>query len=229
MTTLMLAGIVPPGTPWPDGAPPHERLEAEPGLALALPVPEDADWTGEATTIALAEAQHGLLCRYAAAGDVLPVALGAVFSGRAALAAHLSSEAEQIAGQARLLSGRVEYMLTIDIVAETGSGPAASGGRDHLRRRRAARDRRKDRGAARKRFVDGIARRLSDQALGLRVRPGRGAGRLATIDLLLPRGGLDAISLAVEAILDDAQDLGLCLTLTGPCPAFSFLERPADG
>jgi hypothetical protein len=229
MTPLMLAGLVPSGTPEPDGTPAHHRIPTGGHVGLALPLAAGIDLSDDCTAITLAQAQHALLCRYAETADVLPVALGGVFSGADSLGLHLAREASNIATLAERLAGRIEYSLAINLLPDRSAPGVAATGRDHLRQRARIRDDRTGRVAARRAFLESVSESLRPVTEAQRMVAGKDPGRLARIDALIERIRLAAFRSVIEVRLAEAETLGLALTLTGPYPAFTFSGAHADG
>lgn len=226
--TLMLLGIVPAGVPVPQGTPDHGAIAVGDWTGLTWRLPEGFDLASEEGTIRFAQARHEILCHYAGAADVIPVAPGDAFSDAGAVAQRIDRDVSRIAGLHARLAGCAEYALTIDTEPEADAAMKAATGRDHLRLRARMRDMRGERSNARHRFVEGFASGLGDVVEAHRTVAGRAAPRLARVDLLLRRDRIGACTAAITARLDEARNLGLRLSLTGPYPPFSFLDGALD-
>lgn len=225
MSALLLLGLVPADAPHPSAAPPHLRLRAGPGRdALAAALPED----GTAPALDWAILQNALLSAYAEQGDVLPVALGAAFSSQEALLAHLETALAQLEERAARLSGRVEYLMTVDAAAAPvrTDMPEAAG---YLRQRQAARDRRRTRTEARARLVADLVDLA--ETLGAEVRRHAVAApdRIALLSALVPRTAEAALRQGGTGLAADAAAAGATVRMIGPCAPFSFAaETDAD-
>lgn len=226
--TVMLVGLIPADAPVPDDAPDHLRITTAGLTAVALALPDDLDWTDEDTTLRLARVRHDLLCRHAGQGDVAPIDLGAVFSTIPVLRDYIDRHACDLGDRLARLAGRAEYALAVDVAPDRPVPTAARSGRDHLRQRAALRDRRDLGQAARRGFLSLISERIAPMAEHRRIVPGRQTGRLGRVDFVTRRDGLDHCRQALDALLPQARDLGLTLTLTGPYPAFSVCADRSD-
>lgn len=223
MTQLLLIGIVTPDMPICAAAPHHLRLLAGPRDAIALPLTCDINPSSEAGTVALLQAQNTILCHYAALGDVLPVAPGGAFSCSEALLVHLHAEAPRFAQLETRFRGCAEYALSVVSRPSEDKPEMAGNGRDHLRLKARARDRRGARSVSRQRFAGKVTDIVKAQSKALRVRAGSGTDRIARVDFLIPRDGLAPCRHHLEATLEEAASLDLLLSLSGPYPAFSFV------
>ena len=223
MTRLVLLGIIGPTVPFCARAPRHIRLPAGERDALALPLTPQIDPGSEAGTVALVQAQNAILCHYAATGDVLPVAPGGVFSGPDTLLRHVQAEAPRLARLEARFAGRAEYALSVLAGPLDVDEGTAESGRDHLRLKARARDRRGARTDARRRFLGRVADIVTARSEAIRLRSGSGTDRLARVDFLMARNCLEACRQHLETTLDEARSLALTMRLAGPYPAFSFV------
>lgn len=229
MTRILLLGLVPRGTgplPCPE---PHLHLPAHDWEALALPLDasdDDAPQEDAARMIDWATRQNAVLSRYIPQADVVPVALGAVFSGAGALRAHLRDQADVLEQAARNVAGRCEYLLQIR-PDEDQPAPAAqppSGGSDFLRQRKGLRDARAHRARDRQRFVQQVGDRLSPLTTRTSPRDVAGKALLADLSLLVARDAEADLIATLRTLSGQSSALGLALRLIGPSPAYSFVE-----
>ena len=227
MTGLMLIGVLRGTHPAPSGAPAHARLTAGPWTGLALEVAETLDPEDTEAAVSLARLQHCVLCHYIAEVDVLPVAMGALFSNPAAIRAHLERDASHLRALADRLSGQVEYTVAFgrDAGPQTMTPPARRGA-DHLRQRRDKRDRARNHSRRSAALMDDVAATLTPITTALRRRGANREGRIGALDLLVRREDVVQCVSGIETHARDAEALGLSLSLTGPYPALSFVAEP---
>ena len=233
MGGLILHGLVPSGAGRPPGALPHLRIEAGPltGLATATsarPVLDDPE-----TTLEMAGTHNALLVAYAAVGDVLPVRLGACFSGETALVTHLARDPQPLLATLARLSGQAEYALRLDTAddAEPDDHPPATGGRAYLAAKRSRHAARRSRSETRRELSRTIRRTAEDIARASLYIPGNHPARLLDLALLMPKLAIGDLVGRLEALAEEAAHHGLLLRLTGPCPPYSFthpIEELAD-
>lgn len=227
---VLLLGFVDRDAPQPPDVAPHRRLPFGGILdAVAIDLPRVGPGGHEVQAMDMAIAQVSILSAYAAENDVLPVALGAAFSGDASLLAHLAVLAPRLLAQREALAGCNEWVLAVDErprpVAEP---PAVETG--YLRRRQAEiRDRRRLE-TARGEYLSTVARAFG--AADVRVgRPEcRPDATLATMVALVQRAAVETVRARLEELARDGERLGLALRLIGPCAPFSFIAvEDVDG
>ena len=219
---VLLVGFVDHGAPPPE-APPHRRLPSGSGLdAIVIDQIQQAPDAPEVQAMDLALAQVSILSAYADRHDVLPVALGAAFSGDDALFAHVSEITPRLLDKWRAVAGQCEWLVAID---RRLSGPAvpqveATG---YLRRRQAELRARRDMEAAHVDFVTSVIRALGTARFRL-GRPQAGSkASLAVVAALLHRAAVGTVRTRLEERAAEAERLGLTLRLIGPCAPFSFI------
>ena len=229
MSVRMLAGVVPSGTPRPETAPEHHRIEHGALIGLAfdvddrpLPEAEDAE-----RTLAWADRQMRLLCAYVETADVLPVALGAAFSSTDAIAENLADRGAAFGTLLRPLIGHVELALHLGQCRDSAPRrtPSGVGGRRFLEARQKRRNARRDRAMALRSLVEGIDDALRTCASEVRHRDPTREDRIADWSVLVPRDRLTACARALETPASLARGEGAAVRLIGPLPAFSFCEE----
>lgn len=228
MTGLLLLGFVAcGGTPRPTD-PPHLRLpgtDRHDALALALDqLPNDT--ANEMWAIEAALAQNAVLSAYVATEDVLPVVLGAAFSGAGPLRDHLKDQGAAIAARMQPLIGRAEFILHLLPLA---SAPApfapATGGAAFLRQRSAARDLRRNLGCERHDFAERASSDLRSLAVAAVARSPKSGGPILDVSLLVERTRTTALIERARAVAEAATGFGLALRMIGPCAPHSFTGR----
>ncbi|MEM6824825.1 MAG: GvpL/GvpF family gas vesicle protein, partial [Pseudomonadota bacterium] len=224
---LVLLGFVPRGVPAPPAAPPHHCVPF--GELSAIVINADThnlERQASDAILELAVTQNSLLSAYCEAHDVLPVALGAVFSCEAAVIEHLCSEESRIWQHWSGITGRAEYLVTLDLDSSIPE-PAPrlqSGGVEYLRARRRIRDDRAMQADRRLRCASDICRTAVSCA-ERHVVSRTGHGRLASLSLLVRRGDVGAMTESMEDAASEAEKLGLLLRVIGPCAPTSFIEE----
>jgi hypothetical protein len=221
---VLLLGLVPTTADTPGDAPPHRRVRGGAGLdAVVLDRASMRDTDAEAGALALAVAQASVLSAYAAGHDVVPVALGAVFSDDRALAARLGALGERIAAERTALAGAVEYVVAVE---RSGPPPPAAEPPEpqgYLRRRQADRVARRTVEAERRAFAGrmiAVLRQSGARVAAPRTPPGNA---LLTVSALIRRTSAGATVAALESLAPEAARLGLGLRMVGPCAPFSFV------
>lgn len=228
MTGLLLLGLVPASAAPVATDPVHLRLCGQGFDALALPLDRLAAAPAtEAWAVEAALAQNAVLSAYAATGDVLPVAIGAGFSGPAALGRYLGASAPALAARMQRLAGQAEYILRLLPGAVPAPAPPAAGegGAAFLRRRSASRERRRSLGQQRQVFAAGLAAGLAGFIRARIARPQKPGGALLDLCLLVDRCESAALVAHLGGLAAEAGELGLTLRLIGPCAPHSFVER----
>ncbi|MEO1328917.1 MAG: GvpL/GvpF family gas vesicle protein [Pseudomonadota bacterium] len=212
----------------------------------AGPIGEDPDQAGR-----LAKAHHDALCRLAAVIDVLPLRFGAATRTPEETAAGLAGDpdrADALKAAFLRIRGAAEYQIRLLISTQPGtppgtppgsppgtppaspaaSRPTAPNGRAYLRRkldRRQDEDRRRSATGALLDRIRGDAARLGRASV--EVAPGRPDLAL-DLSVLAARGSVEALSEAGGAWAALAEPFGLTLRITGPLPAFRFVDPSLD-
>ncbi|MEM1273962.1 MAG: GvpL/GvpF family gas vesicle protein [Pseudomonadota bacterium] len=229
MSELLLIGAVRGRPSRPTGAAPHHQIAVGGWTGLALACDAVADLSVEDDAAHLAKLQHDILCHYIIAGEVLPIALGAAFSAEAALTDHLARQLDTLERRHQPLTGKVEFTLSVHRADQTGTPVSHGGdGAQHLRRRRLSRDRMRANRAARVAFLAALSNQLSAHSCAYHERGQSKTGRLARYDVLLSRDKVDDWLTSLSKLASSAERHGLALSVTGPCPAFSFVDAAAD-
>ncbi|ABN78355.1 GvpL/GvpF family gas vesicle protein [Cereibacter sphaeroides] len=227
MSGLLLLGVVSGLGISPAITPPHLRLEGEGYAAILLsldrlpPDPASPDWAVQA-----ALAQNAILSAYAATEDVLPVALGAAFTGIAAVKRHLDAERATLDAGMERLAGRAEYVaqLIAEQVAD-GAAPAPASGSAFLKARSARHEQRRHLARERTGFARATAEELASLSCSASARPLKPDGPLLDLSLLVARDRVPALLGAAEASSRAGSRLALSVRLIGPCAPFSFLPE----
>ena len=224
MNRRMLIGALATARPAPPGAPHHRQVEAAgwSGLVLDLAAGIDLDRADDAAEIA--QLQHAVLCHYVVGGDVLPIALGAIFSDDMAIRAHLRDAGNGLDALATRMADHVEYSLALANAPGAGDRREGHGGAEHLRARRARRDRLRRHDSAG--MLKTIATDLRDHVASHRLR-GAQPGRTGAVDLLIRRDLWPACCMSLDIWAERARASGLVLAARGPYPPFSFIEDTA--
>jgi hypothetical protein len=227
---VLLLGFVDAKATQPSEAAPHRRLSFGDSLdAIVINVPRDAPEAREVQAMDLALAQISILSAYAAEHDVLPVALGAAFSGDDALLDHLTTIAPRIQTQRAALVGRSEWIVAIDSLSSGAAVPKAEAP-GYLRRRQAEIRARHDMEAARGEYLSSVVRAFGTAQVRLGRPQSRSHATLATIAALVHRAAAETARAKLEELAPEGERLGLALRLIGPCAPFSFtLAEEADG
>lgn len=226
MTALMLIGLVPGEVSSAPEAPPHTPVMAEGWTAIALDVALSAE-ADAATMLDWAARQNAVLAAYVTRFDVLPVALGSIFSGPHALRDHIRAENERLKAEAERFEGLCEYSLH---VAEAGGlfadhADPATDGRSFLRARQSRRNARATRGHDRAALLSEILDLLRTHSHEIRDLNAPEPDRILDYAILLPRKTVAALIDKVTVSASRADALGLSCRMVGPCPAYSFVTQ----
>lgn len=219
---VLLLGFVDRHAATPSDVPTHRRVPSSGDLDAILIDAAAVEGAPELEGMELAMAQVSILSAYAAKDDVLPVALGAAFSGDEALHAHVDAAAPLLHAQRAAIAGRSEWIVAIDR-QRPDEASQRSEGPGYLRRRQAEIGARRDLERARGAFISSVI-----QAVGTgEVRLGRPQARpresLAVVAALVKRAGADGVTKRLEELAAEGERLGLALRLIGPCAPFSFM------
>jgi hypothetical protein len=238
-----LAGV-PPGVA---GCGPPRCLAAGPGLwliAADAPLPEygsaaieqglaDMDWVGERALEHEAVVEHFL-----GAGSVIPMKLLTLFTSDERALADVEGRRAAIDGILQRIGGCREWGLRAFFDprraalarSEPAGEPGETTGRAFLLRKQAERD------AAKRELEDVQAEKerlfagLSGHARAARARPplrGQGPGRLVLdAAFLVPTAGAEAFQAEVRRRTAALAGAGYELVLSGPWPAYNFIEEP---
>ncbi len=234
MTSLWLHGLVVEGAATPPDAGAHRRIAAGGLVGLCTSVGQAPDTAESAVAGALAH--NALLVAQASQGAILPVRYGTAFSSEVALREHLSEHADlyratlQRIGDAREFGLRLQSVDAQPEPAFRGAPPQQETGRAFLERGRLRRDRRGEEAQRRACRADRLARVCAGEARAM-VRQARSrADTLVDLALLVSRDREDALRERARAAQIEAAKDGLCLTLSGPWPPYSFadLREAAD-
>ncbi|MGF1544571.1 MAG: GvpL/GvpF family gas vesicle protein [Parvularculaceae bacterium] len=180
----------------------------------------------------LARAHNRVLVDIAEKIDVAPIRLGAVHSGVDALFDFLDAERAAFEGALRAVAGAVEYAVDIasngpqpDEPAAPSESVAPVSGRDYLRARGLRRNAARDAAAAFDAFVDEAAERLSAHARKCLVETTAAAS--ASVKVLGARAPSASFLAALDEISQGAAANGYEFSVTGPWPAYSFVNGDA--
>jgi hypothetical protein len=192
----------------------------------------DAEIFADAEAIAtLALLHHDILSRLARSMDLVPVTLGALFSGADAVLARLAAQSASFLSALGRIEGRAEFAVKLTETAPATAAPvSAESGRGYLSALRARKEGVRADTVARARFAMELRQMLARQAVSFRDRPARpDPSRRVLIDLacLAPRGSETLAAILRESIGPKAEALGLSLRIEGPWPPYSFIAEAA--
>ena len=178
----------------------------------------------------MAGVHNSILVAYAAMGDVLPVRLGACFSGEPALSDHLERDAQPLLASLHRIAGKAEYALRVDVSGDAEPVPpsASGGGRAYLMAKRADHAARRTRSETRRELAETIRSTAVDLASAHLSLPCRQGDRLLDLALLLPKFASGDLSARLQPLAECAAGQGLRLRLTGPCPPYSFSHQETE-
>ncbi|ACM03605.1 GvpL/GvpF family gas vesicle protein [Cereibacter sphaeroides] len=228
MSGLLLLGVVSGRKICPAITPPHQRLDGDGYAAILLSLdrlpsdPSSPEWAMQA-----ALAQNAILSAYAATEDVIPVALGAAFTGIAAVRRHLDAERATLDTKMGRLAGRAEYLVQLfaEQIADPGA-PAPASGSAFLKARSARHDQRRHLARERAGFARATAQQLASLSCSAWARPLKPDGPLLDLSLLVVRERVPVLLKAAQACSRGGSHLALSTRLIGPCAPFSFLAEP---
>lgn len=229
MTQFLLLGLIPKETAPLHCEVEHMCLQTKQWTALVLPLdgsadPDDPEENAE-RMMHWAAQKNIVLATYVTKTDVLPVPLGAVFSGQTALENYLAQCADTLATSHDTVAGHCEYILQITPKdpAPAPVAPSSNGG-GFLQARKAVRDQRVHRTSARQKFVRTISQQLETLTTQSLSRDTAGKPILADLSLLIERPKTADLLAALQQRADDSSALGLAMRLIGPNPAYSFVQ-----
>lgn len=218
----LLLGLVDRGAVAPPDVPQHRRLPFESGLDAILVDAATGGDAPEVQALELALAQVAILSAYAAQDDVLPVALGAAFSGDEAVLAHLQAIKPHLLARRAELAGQSEWIVAIDRRASSGSEPQPEGG-GYLRRKLAEKRAQRDADTARDDFVRAVIGAFGPCEVRLAGPSARSRMSLAVVAAMVHRAAVQPVRTRLEDLAAEGERLGLSLRLIGPCAPFSFI------
>jgi hypothetical protein len=206
------------------------------GLCALVSAPEAAEadetlFADPEAVARLAMLHHAVLTRLARENDIVPVTLGAVFSGPEAVRHRLAVGAGAFRDALGRIAGGAEF--SVKLLAEAAADPApaaAETGRGYLAALKARKEAVRTDALARARFTLELRQALSGAAIRLRERPARpDPARRCLIDLacLAPRGSEALAASLAAALAPRAALLGLSLRIDGPWPPYSFIAEAA--
>ncbi|MEV5608713.1 GvpL/GvpF family gas vesicle protein [Streptomyces sp. NPDC052225] len=209
-----------------------ERDFAEVPLRAHL---EDLDWLTET-----ARAHQHVVGALTTVTSPLPLRLATVFRDDSGVRAMLEQEEDRFRAGLDRLEGRVEWGVKVYVEeaaqappAQEPPAPAASSGRDYLRRRRAERTARDDTWQRAERFAQELHDDLARHAAATRIHPpqnpelSRTSGRnVLNAAYLVERSTSEEFMERVDATKD--REPGLRVELTGPWAGYSFSGAADD-
>jgi hypothetical protein len=238
---------VPDGLAGVDGRHPVELVQGGGVAALASAVPLD-EFSAEALRSrledlerleALARAHERVLEAALAHGPVVPFRLCTIYESRPHLADMLGREGERLAAALARLDGVSEWGVKAFLASPAAAAAAAPGaeagaarsGTDYLRRRREQRAAAEAARDATDAALEVLHARLAEQAADAvlsRPQDPRLSGRAGEMVLngayLLANGRVEGFRALVESLAREHAQDGLELELTGPWPAYHFVE-----
>ncbi|WP_139031433.1 GvpL/GvpF family gas vesicle protein [Bradyrhizobium sp. ORS 375] len=175
----------------------------------------------------LAMTHHRILQAAAVVTDVVPIRLGTLVRGPGGARDLLSREAARFADHLATIRDALEFSVRILPTQQqsrtTRSQPST--GKEYLRFRR------DERASLRPAVVDTTLHELASQAVAIRERQARPAGRvpaLAEAAFLVRRHDLAAFDDCAGRIERQIAESGLALDIFGPWPAYSFVDGAAE-
>lgn len=225
MALLQLHGLVPIDTVANMNARAHRLLRCDRIGALVTTLSEafDLDDLDAEALTDWARGHHSILVAYCANGPVLPMAIGSVFSGEAAIRQVLAlNQTEHLRTLGTLATVR-EYVVRLFL--SDGPTPVAAtpdSGRAFLRVRQAKRDDRRDLKERQRACARDLARQLQDLSVQHRPAPEAKPDRLLDDVVLIRKDTVTALQALAAATAEIASELSLRLEVTGPWPAYSF-------
>lgn len=227
MSALLLIGFVTGTARHVAQSPKHLRIPIRGWTAIAINAAEGPQ-ADETQIVTWATTQNEILSNYIKTQDVLPVALGSVFSTEAALLSHVETHWESLTEAADDLAGQCEYSLYVEADSrepEQVGEDIETDGRSFLAARRSRRDSRAQLGEHRMIFLQDITRRVQSHAHRLVNIPRTRAGRVTDIAVLVSRGDAPSLIATLADCAPRASELGLHCRMVGPSPAFSFVTK----
>jgi hypothetical protein len=219
---VMLLGFVDLDAATPPDVPLHRRVPFRGGLDAILIDDAAVEGAPEVKAMELALAQVSILSAYAASDDVLPVSLGAAFSGDGALLAHLDAAVPLLLAQRAVIAGQSEWIVAIDRQRPDEARPRIEGA-GYLRRRQAEISARRDTETARGAFVTSVIQAFGTGDVRLDGPQARSRESLAVVAALVQRAAAEGVRRRLEVLAAEGESLGLALRLIGPCAPFSFI------
>jgi hypothetical protein len=187
------------------------------------------DWVSR-----LALAHEAVVEHFIDAAAVLPMKLFTIFANDARAIAHLGGERSRLAAAARRVGRHDEWGLRVVLAparTERGvRGPRRTSGMAYLTQKKVRREASLELvGQARQRAAS-LYRRLARHARLARRRPelessGQAGSLLLDAAFLVPRGRAARFRALTAREARTLAPLGLTLTLTGPWPAYSFVQE----
>jgi len=189
---------------------------------------QDLDWVSRC-----ALGHERVVESFLAAGTLLPMKLFTLFTGDAAALERSRADAARVAQLLKRLRGKAEWGVRLrrteqaQAPARRAARPVASG-REFLQRKLDERVVRRETTAGDRRAADSAFRDLKRHASAAVRKPlAEGAGRvLLDAVFLATKAGAAALRRDVAARARAVRADGLELVLTGPWPAYHFLEGP---
>jgi hypothetical protein len=238
----------------PDGLPglgPVRALAAGPRLwLLAATAPldlygpgpvekglKDLDWVG-----ARALAHEALIEHFGAQGTIVPMKLFTLFTSDARAQSHVTGMRRRLAGVLRRLAGRQEWGVRVsldaraaqDAVRESARSAARglAGGTGFLMAKKVAQSESRRLLTEARAAAEGLFERLSGRAAAaLRRPPASSEGQeplLLDAAFLVPSARGDAFQRRVAGEAQKLRARGCRVVLTGPWPAYNFIEGQAS-
>jgi hypothetical protein len=192
----------------------------------------DLDW------VAACGAAHEAVVEHAArSGTVVPLRLFTLFASEARASAHVAGQRERLDRVLDRLTGRQEWGLRVRLdprglaaARREAAAGAPRSGAEFLRGKQRARDAASRLVAHGRREVEDLFERLAALADDARRRPPvevDGVRLLLDAAFLVARGRVAAFKTHARVAARRLQELGCAVALSGPWPAYHFVEPPA--
>jgi hypothetical protein len=225
MALLQLHGLMRKTASILPNAPPHTTIDLDDFTAIASSFPDtisfDAMSPEEISEWALGH--HRILTAFSLHTTILPLALGAVFTNKAAIEQTISTNHSVYDAALNVLSQLQEYTLELKQVSARPDPPApADTGRGFLRTRRDSRDLRQTLAAERHKLARRVLNTLD--AVAIQIEPAGAPKSEKCLDCvaLIPRAQIQRLTQIAKDFHKPAQALDLDIVISGPWPAYSF-------
>ena len=190
----------------------------------------DLQWVGQRAV----EHEH-LVEHFLGSGTVLPMKLFTLYFDDARACADVRRRAREIGALLDALEGKQEWgvRVLVDRIraarepAETGEGAEArSAGHAFLLRKQRLLDAGRERRGELRERAEELYQHLARRASDARSRPPTGGGTRLVLDasFLVPKASTDEFQAAVRARAQALAPHGLEIALSGPWPAYNFVE-----
>lgn len=188
---------------------------------------KDLDWVSE-VALGHEAVNEALLPR---ARALLPMKLFTLFTSDEGAREHVRQRAADVDAVVRNIAGCVELGVRAQarpVPAARDDGPRPSSGAEFLRRKKERRDAVHTAAARGREAADEAFTRLATLAKAHKKKPVPAEAQRTFLDgvLLVPASERERVEREVQALDEELRARGVELALTGPWPAYHFLEAP---